>query len=112
MGHLSTIRNSLISIMLCSFVLLSSLLAIVASQGGQGPHPFEAYIPFIEQGVFGTWNDMQTYDCNIKGCKWSEFVVHDDWMFYGAGWGNQEAMNPMACAKRCALDVECGSFEF
>ena len=52
------------------------------------------------------------YDCNALGCSWADNVVHEDWMFYGAGWGNPEAMDPTICAKRCALDINCAAFEY
>ena len=62
--------------------------------------------------AFGTSDDPLTFNCKVKGCKWSDYVVHKDWMFYGAGMGNPEAMNPMVCAQRCALDINCGAFEY
>ena len=62
--------------------------------------------------TFGTINDSLTFECNVGGCQWEDSVVHDDWMFYGAGIGNPEAMNPMMCAQRCALDINCGAFEY
>jgi len=116
MGHtlwklLSTKRNILISIVMRSFVLLSSLLAIAASQGW-GPRPFEPSIPVIEKFKFGTFEDQKTFRCDIAGCKWAEATVHADWMFYGAGSENIYANNPEACAASCALDVNCGSFEY
>merc|ERR1712038_86517 len=43
---------------------------------------------------------------------WEEKTVNVDYMFYGAGMGNPEAMNPVMCAQRCALDVHCGAFEY
>merc|ERR1719402_479028 len=104
---------------MCSFVLLSSLIAIVASEPSQGikiindrqmdtkdkaPKTFMEYIPGIESMIFGTDEDWQTYRCNIKGCLWNETTVHIDWMFYGAGDGNPEAKDANECAKRCALD--------
>ena len=62
--------------------------------------------------TFGTPDDPRTFNCKVKGCKWSDYVVHKEWMFYGAGIGNPEAMNPMVCAQRCALDINCGAFEY
>jgi len=83
-----------------------------AWDGPRGPYTFGSLIPDIERMDFGTIEDIQAYSCNIKGCKWSDATVHEQWMFYGAGAGNLESWEPLACAERCARDVECGSFEF
>lgn len=94
-----------------SFVLLSAMLAIAA--GGQpGPNKFAPAIPLIQKMFFGTFEDQKTFRCDIAGCKWDEATVHADWMFYGAGLGNLAASSPIACALSCALDVNCGSFEY
>lgn len=76
------------------------------------PIPFEAGKPLIEDMAFGTDRDVLRFNCSVLGCRWNETVVHDDWMIYGAGIGNPAAMNPMICAQRCALDVNCGAFEY
>ena len=67
---------------------------------------------FIEAMTFGTIDDTKTFDCSVKGCIWNETEVHTDWMLYGSGLGNPEAMNPVICAQRCALDINCGAFEY
>ena len=62
--------------------------------------------------TFGTFEQPQKFNCVAKGCKWEEKTVKVDYMFFGAGMSNPEAMNPVMCAQRCALDVNCGAFEY